>query len=87
MIEGSKTEGPILLEVKNLSKRFELKKGQYLDAVDDVSLIIRENETLGLVGESGSGKSTLGNLIMGLLERTAGEIRYQAETLFFKRLD
>ena len=76
-----------MLEVKNLSKRFELKKGQYLDAVDDVSLIIRENETLGLVGESGSGKSTLGNLIMGLLERTAGEIRYQAENLSSKRSD
>lgn len=56
-----------------------------LDAVSDVSLSIRHNETLGLVGESGSGKSTFGQLIMGLLDRSAGEISYEGEVLPVKR--
>jgi len=49
----------ILLEVKNLKKYFPIQKGflrkvvGYVKAVDDVSLYIKEGETLGLVGESG----------------------------------
>ena len=70
-----------LLEVRNLSKIFDLaespfgsrRAGEVL-AVDDVSLDIDEGETLGLVGESGSGKSTLGRLILRLIEPTSGAI-------------
>jgi len=74
-----------LIEISNLTKRFSLKKGLSIDAVDKVSLTINKNETLGLVGESGSGKSTLGRLIMGLLERTGGDISYNGELLPSKR--
>jgi ABC-type oligopeptide transport system ATPase subunit len=43
-------------------------------AVDDISLRLREGETLGLVGESGSGKTTLARCMVRLLAPTAGEI-------------
>ena len=46
----------------------------YVPAVDDVSIEIKEGETLGLVGESGSGKTTLAKLVLGLLTPTAGKI-------------
>ncbi len=49
------------------------KKDSYVPAVDDVSIEIKEGETLGLVGESGSGKTTLAKLILGLLTPTAGK--------------
>lgn len=55
-----------LLEIRNLQKRFLVKKSfkeadrVYLKAVDGVDLIMQKGETVGLVGESGCGKSTLG---------------------------
>jgi peptide/nickel transport system ATP-binding protein len=45
--------------------------------VDDVSFAVREGEVVGLVGESGCGKSTLGRMVAGILQPTAGTIRYR----------
>ncbi|MBZ0293639.1 MAG: ATP-binding cassette domain-containing protein, partial [Anaerolineae bacterium] len=50
------------------------RKAQYVHAVDDVSLRIRERSTLGLVGESGSGKTTLARAIVALNPADDGEI-------------
>ena len=52
-----------------------------LHAVDNVSLHIEEQEVVGLVGESGSGKSTYGKTLVGLHDKTAGEVIYKGETL------
>jgi ABC-type multidrug transport system fused ATPase/permease subunit len=43
-------------------------------AVDAVSLVIPENTTTAFVGSSGAGKSTLLDLLLGLLEPSAGTI-------------
>lgn len=66
-----------LVEVKNISKHFELAKGNVLKAVNDLSFQIFPGETLGLVGESGSGKSTTGRTLLQLHEPTDGEVLYK----------
>ncbi|WP_074912566.1 ABC transporter ATP-binding protein [Proteiniclasticum ruminis] len=69
-----------LLEVRNLKKYFETKKG-LLHAVDDVNFFINKGETLGVVGESGCGKSTTGRVVLRLLEATDGEILFEGQDI------
>lgn len=66
----------VVLEATGLRREFGRGKRAFA-AVDDVSLTVRRGETLGVVGESGSGKTTLGRMLVGLLEPTAGEVRYE----------
>lgn len=73
----------ILLEVKNLKKYFPVTAGifkkpvGYVKAVDNISLFVRQCETVGLVGESGCGKTTLGKCIVRLHQPTSGSLRYR----------
>jgi oligopeptide/dipeptide ABC transporter ATP-binding protein len=77
----------ILLEVKDLKVYYPLYKGTLkrqvgeVKAVDGVSFIIKTGETVGLVGESGCGKTTIAMAILGLIEKTEGEILLKNEPL------
>lgn len=70
-----------LLEMHGLSVDFRLRgwRRPRFRAVDQVDLIIREGETLGLVGESGSGKTTIGRCILGLVPIAEGRILFEGE--------
>lgn len=65
-----------LVEVRNLTKEFDLGRGEQLKAVDDISFSIYPGETLGLVGESGSGKSTTGRTLLQLHQATSGTVLF-----------
>src|SRR4030081_525565 len=79
-------ERPMLLEVRHLTKRFPITSGflrrvvGHATAVDDVSFVIREGDTLGLVGESGCGKTTTGRCIMRAIEPSGGEVLFRRDT-------
>ncbi|WP_458414310.1 ABC transporter ATP-binding protein [Schinkia sp. CFF1] len=80
-----KVKNEILIEVKNLTKYFNIGKNQVLQAVHNVSFAIRKGETLGLVGESGCGKSTTGRTIIRLYEATSGAAFYEGENIHEKK--
>ncbi|MGI8624572.1 MAG: dipeptide ABC transporter ATP-binding protein [Solirubrobacteraceae bacterium] len=70
-----------ILRVTGLTKHFPVTTGRVLrrtvaqvHAVDDVSLVVYEGQTLGLVGESGCGKSTVIRAILRLVAPTGGEV-------------
>jgi oligopeptide/dipeptide ABC transporter ATP-binding protein len=71
-----------VLEVRNLRKWFEIRRGViprvvgHVKAVDDVSFAIQPNQVLGLAGESGSGKTTIGRSVLRLVEPTSGQVLF-----------
>ncbi|MEV7964757.1 ABC transporter ATP-binding protein [Sphaerisporangium sp. NPDC088356] len=52
-----------------------LRRPRYVSAVDDVSMLVREGEILGLAGESGCGKSSVVSALVGLADIAAGTVR------------
>ncbi|HEV7256452.1 MAG TPA: ABC transporter ATP-binding protein [Bosea sp. (in: a-proteobacteria)] len=72
-------ERPVL-EVANLTTRFEIRSGLLgsvqgrVHAVENVSFSLQAGETLALVGESGCGKSTTGRSVMRLIEPLSGSV-------------
>jgi peptide/nickel transport system ATP-binding protein len=71
-----KPRGEIILDIKNAV-------GFYSDykAVNDVTLSVAKGETVAVVGESGSGKSSLARLIVGLLPRASGSVKFRGVEL------
>ncbi|ARO15460.1 peptide/nickel transport system ATP-binding protein [Ketogulonicigenium robustum] len=88
--EGTKApppaDAPMVLEGENVSVHFNIGKGLFnratFTAVNDVSLSMRQGQTVGVVGESGSGKSTLGRALLRLLP-AEGKIAYLGKPLPF----
>lgn len=71
-----------IFKVENLSKIYEtnnglFKKNTYTNAVDDISFSVKKGKITSIVGESGCGKSTTAKLLMGIEEKTSGEILFE----------
>ncbi len=69
-----------ILEVKNLSKKYQSREGETL-AIEDVSFNIKEGEFVSIIGPSGCGKSTLLSCISGLTNKTEGKIILDGEEI------
>ncbi|UOB54430.1 dipeptide ABC transporter ATP-binding protein [Burkholderia pyrrocinia] len=80
---------PVVLDARHVSVQFARKRLGFagwfgtvpVTAVADVSVSVRQGETLGIVGESGSGKSTLAMALLGLQKTAGGEIEFQGRAL------
>lgn len=69
-----------LLEIKNLSKSFDLHNlGKYIRAVSHVNIELKEGEFIGITGKSGSGKSTILKCIYGTYRIQKGSIWYDSK--------
>jgi ABC-type glutathione transport system ATPase component len=78
---------PPLLEVRNLTTRFDVRDGPFgratgrIHAVENIDFTLRSGETLALVGESGCGKSTTGRSLIRLVEPTRGSVIFAGREL------
>ena len=80
-----------LVEVRNLSKYYLVKKGffrsfsgsrpEWLKAVDDVSISLDRGKILVVAGQSGSGKTTVAKLVMGAIAPTLGTILFDGKDI------
>ncbi len=69
-----------ILSVANLSKRYG-----GMTAVDGLSFVIAPGEIVGLLGPNGAGKTTTINMILGVLEPSAGTIQIDSRDLAIER--
>lgn len=83
----------MLVEIKNLNKTFSPGTGLFSNsksgiiALQGVSFVINENESLGLVGESGCGKTTLSKIILGIVQPSSGSISFNPDKITNLRKD
>lgn len=63
-----------LCELRNVHKVYRLPNGQDLMVLDDINLRLYPEEILCLLGPSGCGKSTLMRILVGLIDKSAGQV-------------
>ncbi|HWI81497.1 branched-chain amino acid ABC transporter ATP-binding protein/permease [Ramlibacter sp.] len=68
--------GEVLLQATKASKHFG-----GLKAVNEVTLDVRAGEVHALIGPNGAGKSTFFNMISGVIDPTAGEVRLMGQDM------
>ncbi len=76
-VQAEAGDAPPILAIDHVSADYPGKP----KVLDDVTLALRKGDTLAVVGESGSGKSTLARAVMGLLARSAGDVRFNGVSL------
>jgi peptide/nickel transport system ATP-binding protein len=82
VIENPPADGDYVLTAQGINKQFGARglwsrltgRSNVVQAVDEASLKVRRQATLGLVGESGSGKTTLARCIAALETADGGQI-------------
>ncbi len=72
--------GDTLLEVESASVVYQNHDAD-VPAVRDLSVTLRDGETLAIVGESGAGKSSLVRSILGLVPMRAGTVSFLGQSL------
>jgi ABC-type glutathione transport system ATPase component len=70
---------------KNISVRFRSRSGKTIQALDNVSFSLYQNEILGIIGSTGSGKSTIAKVLSGLVTPHHGSVECMGKPLDFRR--
>lgn len=74
-------EAPVILQIKNLTKKFAAEGGKMLTACDNATLNAYAGQTLGIIGESGCGKSTLVRTILQIHPASGGEVIFDGQDI------
>lgn len=73
-----------MIELKNVSKHFEVnKEKQYV--LKDINLKIEKGDFITIMGPSGGGKSTLLNILGLLTPKSSGEINFKGSEINYKK--
>ena len=70
-----------MIELADIGKCFTTQRGEPINALENISFTVTQNEFVALLGPSGCGKSTLLKLVSGLIAPTTGNIRIHGEDI------
>lgn len=73
--DANSGEASVKLSIEGVSKRFPMRGGRDIVAIEDASFSVEENEICIILGPSGCGKSTVLRMIAGLEMPTTGVLR------------
>ena len=68
-----------ILEIRNVTKKFNTPNNKVLTACDNISIEFEEGKILAIVGESGCGKSTILNILAGLDNDYSGVVTFRKD--------
>jgi NitT/TauT family transport system ATP-binding protein len=69
------------IDIDNVSHFYTRPDGSVVETLNNVSLEVRKGELLCLIGPSGCGKTTLLNIIGGLIQQTAGDVKVNGKSI------
>ena len=75
------------IEIKNVSKDYEMNDGTILHAVKNASITVDDGEVVVIIGPSGSGKSTLLRTVNALEKAQSGSILIDGKDIMDKNTD
>lgn len=70
-----------ILEIRNVSKTYDIDGSNPVHALDGVDLTVAEGEFVSVIGPSGCGKSTLFNIIGGLIPDYEGSVQIDGHSV------
>jgi NitT/TauT family transport system ATP-binding protein len=70
-----------LIELRSVSKKFQLESGTELKVLEGVNLSVQDGDVTALLGPSGSGKSTCLRIMAGLIDATSGDVLRRGQPL------
>ena len=71
----------VILEIKNLTKKFYVFPRKYVNALNGINLKIYKEDKIALLGANGAGKTTLLEIICGVNKQSNGTINYNYDYL------
>lgn len=94
VMKGHENMEQYSIELNNVKKCYKINEGTFLkksikeiNAISDIRLSIKKNETVGLIGLNGAGKSTLIKIILGILTPDSGDIEVFGRNPHKNRVD
>jgi energy-coupling factor transport system ATP-binding protein len=67
-----------MIELNQVSYKYKIDEKQSILALEDVSLQLKEGESVAIIGSNGSGKTTLAKLLSALILPKSGEVKVDA---------
>src|SRR5471032_978677 len=75
------TTTPPIVELCGINMTFGESTGDKTKVLDDINLTVQEQDVMALLGPSGCGKSTIMRILSGLIQPTAGEVKYHGKPM------